>query len=96
MVVVGADVHKRTHTFVAVDEVGKRLAEFTVLIRRAMPRLCSGLGRCSPVSGGGVLRTVGIFRPGWSGSAHWWRAGGAGAAEADGADPGQCPDPWQV
>jgi transposase len=30
MVVVGADVHKRTHTFVAVDEVGKRLAELTV------------------------------------------------------------------
>jgi transposase len=30
MVVVGADVHKRTHTFVAVDEVGKQLAEFTV------------------------------------------------------------------
>ena len=24
MVVVGADVHKRTHTFVAVDEVGRR------------------------------------------------------------------------
>ena len=25
MVVVGADVHKRTHTFVAVDEVGRKL-----------------------------------------------------------------------
>ena len=24
MVVVGADVHKRTHTFVAVDEVGRK------------------------------------------------------------------------
>jgi transposase len=30
MVVVGADVHKRTHTFVAVDAVGRRLAEKTV------------------------------------------------------------------
>jgi transposase len=30
MVVVGADVHKRTHTFVAVDEVGKQLAQLTV------------------------------------------------------------------
>jgi transposase len=30
MVVVGADVHKRTHTFVAVDEVGRRLAEKVV------------------------------------------------------------------
>ena len=30
MVVVGADVHKRTHTFVAVDEVGKQLGQLTV------------------------------------------------------------------
>jgi transposase len=30
MVVVGADVHKRTHTFVAVDEVGRQLATKTV------------------------------------------------------------------
>jgi transposase len=30
MVVVGADVHKRTHTFVAVDEVGKQLGSLTV------------------------------------------------------------------
>lgn len=30
MVVVGSDVHKRSHTFVAVDEVGRKLAEITV------------------------------------------------------------------
>jgi transposase len=30
MVVVGADVHKRTHTFVAVDEVGRELGAKTV------------------------------------------------------------------
>ncbi|BCI55584.1 hypothetical protein NIIDNTM18_48620 [Mycolicibacterium litorale] len=30
MVVVGADGHKRTHTFVAVDEAGRKLAEKTV------------------------------------------------------------------
>ncbi len=30
MVVVGADVHKRTHTFVAVDEVGKKLGQLVV------------------------------------------------------------------
>jgi transposase len=30
MVVVGADVHKRSHTFVAVDEVGRMLGEKTV------------------------------------------------------------------
>src|SRR5271166_349133 len=31
VVVVGADVHKRTHTFVAVDEVGRKLAEKIVV-----------------------------------------------------------------
>lgn len=30
MVVVGADVHKRTHTFVAVDPVGKQIGQRTV------------------------------------------------------------------
>jgi transposase len=30
MVVVGVDVHKRTHTFVAVDDVGKKLGEKVV------------------------------------------------------------------
>lgn len=30
MVVVGADVHKRSHTFVAVDEAGRKLGEITV------------------------------------------------------------------
>jgi transposase len=35
MVVIGSDVHKRTHTFVAVDEAGRKLAELTV---RADPK----------------------------------------------------------
>lgn len=30
MVVVGADVHKRTHTFVAVDQAGRELGQITV------------------------------------------------------------------
>ncbi len=30
MVMIGGDSHKRTHTFVAVDEVGRRLAVKTV------------------------------------------------------------------
>ncbi len=30
MVVIGADSHKRTHTVVALDEVGRRLGEKTV------------------------------------------------------------------
>ena len=35
MVVVGADVHKRTHTFVAVDEVGRKLGEKVVVATTA-------------------------------------------------------------
>ncbi len=31
MVIVGVDVHKRTHTLVAVDEAGRKLAEKTVM-----------------------------------------------------------------
>jgi transposase len=30
MVVVGVDAHKRTHTLVAIDEAGRKLAEKTV------------------------------------------------------------------
>ena len=30
MVVVGPDVHKRSHTFVAVNEVGRKVGEKTV------------------------------------------------------------------
>lgn len=30
MIVIGADVHKRTHTFVAVDEVGRQVGQVTV------------------------------------------------------------------
>lgn len=30
MVVVGSDVHKRTHTFVVIDEAGRKLGEITV------------------------------------------------------------------
>ena len=39
MVVVGADVHKRTHTFVVVDGVGRKLGEKSLLRPAAgMPR----------------------------------------------------------
>ena len=30
MVIIGVDSHKRNHTFVAVDEVGKKLSEKTL------------------------------------------------------------------
>ena len=45
MVVVGADVHKRTHTFVAVDEVGRQVGQLTGRSddARVMPRRWRGL-----------------------------------------------------
>jgi transposase len=54
MVVVGSDVHKRSHTFVAVDEAGRKLAELTVnadhkghdrAIRWARDRFGDGVSR---------------------------------------------------
>jgi transposase len=38
MVVVGADVHKRTHTFVVADEVGRELGGKTFEARTAGDR----------------------------------------------------------
>ena len=68
MVVLGADVHKRTHTFVAVDEVGRQLGSLTVS--------ADGKGHAKALrwarqqfSGERMwgLRTVGTCRRGWSG-----------------------------
>lgn len=49
MIVVGADVHKRTHTFVAVDEVGRQLGQLRVDAttaghRKVMMWACSRFG----------------------------------------------------
>ena len=57
MVIVGADVHKRTHTFVAVDDNGRRLGEKTLDTTSA--------GRVSTPIGAeaakGVLNVVGTI-----------------------------------
>ncbi|OBG26827.1 transposase, partial [Mycobacterium sp. 852002-51057_SCH5723018] len=63
MVVVGADVHKRTHTFVAVDEVGRALGAKVVAATTAGhdkallwarekfgPELLWGIEDCRPLS----------------------------------------------
>jgi hypothetical protein len=69
MVVVGADVHKRTHTFVAVDEVGRQLGEVTVSAdAEGHAKALRGHVSTSRVSGDGASRTAGICRPGWSGT----------------------------
>ena len=39
MVVIGADLHKRSHTLVAVDESGRKLAEKTARATPAGTRL---------------------------------------------------------
>ena len=62
MVVVGADVHKRTHTFVAVDDVGRAgLGDKVVAAprRRVITRHCSGRVNSSVPICCGALRTVG-------------------------------------
>ena len=47
MVVAGADVHKRSHTFVAVDEVGRTLGEKTVKATSDGHITCRRCGRVS-------------------------------------------------
>jgi transposase len=56
MVVVGADVHKRTHTFVAVDEVGKKLAEKVVRAIEDCRHLSARLERDLLAAGQKVVR----------------------------------------
>ena len=90
MVVVGADVHKRTHTFVAVDEVGRQLGQKVVVgdhVRASRRRCCwarDAFGAQLVWGDRGLPASVGA--PG-ARSAHCWSAGGAGAAEVDGANP---------
>ena len=67
MVVVGADIHKRTHTFVAVNEVGRKLGEKVVAATTAghakalvWPAPSSAAMCC------GVSRTPATCRRGWN------------------------------
>ena len=95
MVVVGADVHKRTHTFVAVDEVGRKLGEKTVKAdpkghdeaiswarERFGAELLWAIEDCRHLS---ARLERDLLDAG--------RAGGAGAAEADGSAASHRPDP---
>ena len=91
MVVVGADVHKRTHTFVAVDEVGRKLGEKTVTATtdghaEAVMWARERFGTEVVWAYRGLPASVGApgARP-----ARCRAEGGAGAAEVDGPDPGQ-------
>ena len=67
MVVVGADVHKRTHTFVAVDEVGRKLAEKVVAATTAgHGEAVMGSANASAPRWCGRSRIAGICRRGWN------------------------------
>ena len=92
MVVVGADVHKRTHTFVAVDEVGQQARPSSPLrprpqgITRRWRGPGSSFGAELRVGDRGLPASVG---PVGAGSVGRRSAGGAGAAEDDGAELGR-------
>ena len=67
MVIVGADVHKRTHTFVAVDDNGRKLGEKTV--DSTSTGHSKGLNWVRLHFGAdvyGASRTCGSSRDGWS------------------------------
>jgi hypothetical protein len=49
MVVVGVDAHKRTHTLVAIDEVGRKLAEKTVASTTTNRRVVESSSICGSV-----------------------------------------------
>ena len=55
MVVVGVDVHKRTHTFVAVNQVGKQVGQVTVAATTAGHLKALGWARGSLESADGGL-----------------------------------------
>lgn len=67
MVVVGADVHKRAHTFVAVGEVGRKLGEKVVKATTDGHRQAvHGVVSNSASTWCGRLRIAGICRRGWN------------------------------
>jgi hypothetical protein len=58
MVVIGVDAHKRSHTFVAVDDVGRKVSERT-LAATTEGHLEACIGQRSGRSDGSPLRTAG-------------------------------------
>ena len=98
MVVVGADVHKRSHTFVAVDAVGKQLGQLTVdATTKGHHKALAWVRKSFPGRGGvgdrGLPAPVG---PAGAGPADRGPAGGAGAAKDDGDGAGVGADPREV
>lgn len=57
MVTIGVDAHKRTHTFVAVDDVGKKVSERTVTAT-SEGHLDASSGPCGGPTGAGRSKTA--------------------------------------
>lgn len=88
--VVSVDVHKGTHTALAVDEVGRELGGGRCGRPRPVIGSCCG-GCCASSllsSCDSRWRIAGTSRLGWSGSAHRRAAGGAGARRSWWPAPG--------
>ena len=63
MVVLGADLHKRSHTIVVIDPGGRQLAEKTIAAtERSISS--SAAGPRNGLSGHGASRTAAIYRGG--------------------------------
>ena len=69
MVVVGADVHKRSHTFVVADAVGKQLGQLTVdATTKGHHKALAWVLKSFPGEVVWAIEIAGICRPGWSGT----------------------------
>ena len=100
VVTVGIDVHKKTHCAVAVDEAGRQLGTVDdgAGHRRRSPS-AAALGAAAVRPRNSVAFAVEDCRHVSARLERALLAAGRwcpGAAEADGADPYQCPDPGQV
>ena len=66
LAVFGIDPHKTTHTVVALDALGRQVAQRTVAARTHSTWSCSPGLAPSPVSGSGRWRTAGTCLAVWS------------------------------
>lgn len=72
MVILGVDAHERSHTVVAVDEIGRQLEAKTL---GTTTWRCCAWPPYTGMNGCGRLRTVGACRVGWN--VICWPLGGA-------------------
>ena len=76
MLVIGIDAHKRSHTAVAVDAVGRQVASAPCTRRPQIISVCFGGLSSSTASVGGRWRTVAMCLGVWNGIC-WPRGNGS-------------------